>query len=820
MKKFYKYIGIVAGILLVLVVVLFVLAKFLITPERVREAVLPLARNALHREVQLSGVQVSLFSGISLSDLVIRENAGPETFVSADRVILRYQFWPLLFKRVIIEEVLLDGPTIRVTRFADGRFNFSDLLGSAAEDIKKPQEPVRTKAEEKADSGIDLLVSEISVVNGKVRFVDYALGATEPYRYTLTGLNVNARDISFKNTFPFKAKTQLNGSTLDVEGELDLQTLHGKGKILLADLDVTAFKPYFSQLLPGKLSKLKASLDLSAEGDPKTVTSRGNISLKQIDLVLDASEDTPIQNATLSIDYAVRADLVASLLEIANSEVAFNSIPVTIAGGVRNYTSQPEADLTLVLSEMKLRPALAALPKKLVKSLQELDPAGLVNARIHLRGSLADPIKLLREGEVRLEGVQATAAGLRPALTGVLTIKGDSVVSKNLKMKIGGNQTTIDFSANNLSGKPIVVSSELSADRFVLGPMLKTAVSAEATDSRPPREPRSEQKNTLPAKKTSSSEPGPYNLPLKATGVVRVGQVLYKDLVIDNLLVRYRLENNVLQVDTLTGNLAGGTFNKTARVDLGKKGLAYSTQLSLKGLQAEPLITAFLPKATGTVFGDLTLNANMSSNGTLSETIRKNLSGKGNFLLKNWKLTGAGLAGDASDLMNLQDLRVLRFSRAGGNFTIQNGKVSLSSNFSGSDVRMSPRGTIGLDGTLDVALNSLLSPGLTKKLGGKAGLTTYLTDNQGWTRLPLKLVGTTKSPRLVLDPNAVHRLVEKELKKEIQKKLQEDVFEKMISSKKEQKGNRRPAGEEEQKKETKNPGEKLFEDTLRGLFGQ
>ena len=65
----------------------------------------------------------------------------------------------------------------------------------------------------------------------------------------------------------------------------------------------------------------------------------------------------------------------------------------------------------------------------------------------------------------------------------------------------------------------------------------------------------------------------------------------------------------------MEGKVAGGTFSNTARVDLGKKGLAYSANLNLQTIQADPLLTAFLPKAAGNLEGvmDLALFLDLSN---------------------------------------------------------------------------------------------------------------------------------------------------------------------------------------------------------------
>jgi len=62
--------------IVVTIVALLVLAKVMITPERVKAMVVPLAETALQRKVSLGDIKIGLFSGIELHDLVIAEKNG------------------------------------------------------------------------------------------------------------------------------------------------------------------------------------------------------------------------------------------------------------------------------------------------------------------------------------------------------------------------------------------------------------------------------------------------------------------------------------------------------------------------------------------------------------------------------------------------------------------------------------------------------------------------------------------------------------------------------------------------------------------------
>ncbi len=786
-KKFFKIFGIIAAVLVVLIVVLAILAKVLVTPERIKQTVLPKAEEALHRQVSLGDVDISLFSGITLTDLVVKEKQGPAAFIAANKVVLRYQFWPLLLGKVVIDEIRLEGPKIRVERFNNGLFNFSDLATSG-EKSSKPS-PVATSSHP-----VDLLVSDVSVSHGQILFLDHSISQRAPFRYTLSDLTAQATDISLDRSFPFQVTTHINGSILKLKGELNAKTRKGKLAVTVNDLDAMAFAPYFQKKVPGQLRGLKIDLDVEVDGGPDSLASQGKIGLKDVNLILNAFKGAPIRDAALSLDYDITANRATSQLDIKKAEAKFNGIPLTLTGTVTQYMTDPQVDLSLACSKWDLRSVVKAVPPGLVKGVANMDPAGIVDANLHLAGSLKTPGKLLQKGDVTLTGVSANAGGLRPAVTGELDLQADSLKSKDLTLKLGDNTADIDLQVSHFMSRPVVVSSRLSADSFALDPLLKGTAAGAASQ-----------------KKGSAKEPakelGPLDLPVQMTGAVLVKKILYKGLPIKDFDLTYHLEKNILTVDRMTGKVAGGTFSKTARVDLAKKGFVYSGHSEVKGVQADPVVSGFFPKAAGTVFGTLNLDLDYSGQGTQFDVLRKNLSGKGNFLLTNVKLTGAGLVRGLADFLNLQQLRTLHFDRAQGDFRIVKGKVHVSSAFNGAEVRLHPTGTVGLDGSLDLALNTALAPALAKKWAPQGGLSQILTEKDGWSQIPLKVAGTVTSPRLALDTTQVKKKLQKRAGEEIQKKIEEKLFKQQPTQKGASQGKQQPA-------------KKMLENAVKGLFGK
>ena len=808
MKKALRYVGFAMGGLIVLVVILLVLAKFLITSEQVRNTVLPMAKEALQRDVALGDIEISIFSGIVLHDLTVMDKEGTSPFVEAGTVTLRYRFWPLLKLKVVVDEVRLEQPVLRVVRQADGTFNFSDLL-----EKKKQPATELTPSEQEAGEGksFKLLVSEVVLSDGQVQFVDYRSNPDKPFALDLSQLNLRAENISKQQPFPITLGVLINQAKLDISGQIDPSAGGGQVKIQLADLNLPDFAPYFEKQQPGKIKALKVNCDLDVEGTAQKLHSVGSIMLAGLQLAPSTPSGRPISGLDITFDHDMQLDRPAGVLELNRGRLLVGGLPVDLQARLEGLGERPVINGSATLSRIDLSKLPQILPSALLGNIPKMNPAGFVNARFQLEGALNQPKALLKTGEVRLEGVQVTAGSLRPQLTGNLTLTKDTLQGRKLNLVLGEDRALLDLTAENLFGKPIRVTSGLTADRLQLDKLLGGASGDKAKTST-----RTETKTEKVKRKL-----GPYNFPITALGTLRVEQAVWRGTLIEDLSARYQLKDNIFTLEQLTGKTAGGTFSETARIDLTKPGLAYKTHFETSAIQADPLLSAFAPKMAGTVFGLLNLSVDMQGQGTGLEDLKQSLSGSGNLKIANGKLTGAGLVGGLADFLNLEELRVLRFSQAAGQLVVKDGRVQLDGNLAGDQVRLAPTGTVGLDGTLDVGLPVRLAPALTARLDSSNKFSRFLTDSQGWGELPLKVTGSVKAPRFALDTKALGGSIQRGVQQQLQKTLQEKLFK---STKEDQTPDAEKAPSDTSTGETgtdkKATEEKLLEGVMKGLFGK
>jgi len=656
-QKLLKITAICAGIVIALLVALIILIKVMISPEQVKKTLLPRISAAINRQVSLGDVSVSIFSGIRLNDLVIQDKEGSQPFLKAGALRLDYRFWPLLRKRIEIKEIRLESPFLRIVRYADGSFNYSDL--TARKEQPAPASP------------IDLAVSQVTVTNGTMIFDDRQGPGGKPYVAEVSALRMEAKKISLDGEFPVSLQADLpGGATID------------------------------------------------------------------------------------------------------------------IAGTAAKVGSTPAIALTTTLIAKDVAKLVAELPPSVTEKAQKLALAGGLELRLKLTGETKTPKQLLQSGEIKLSSIQLTAGGTRPSLSGLLLLGKDSIESKDLKVTVAGQQLGVGLKGTNLIAGPIMLALAIQGDKLDLNQVLPPSAAKPAAPVAGVAAPK--------------AEPGPMNLPLKAGGTVRLNSVLYRTLTISNMSMAWKLADNVFTLDSLKGGLSGGSFSISARVNLGVKGYSYNSQLTVQGVQADQLVSAFAPKAAGSVFGSMGFAAQLQGSGTLPESIKRNLSGQGNFAITDGKLTGSGFMEVLAGYLKADQLRVLRFGRYIGTFGIKGGVVTLNSELNGSDARIKTSGTVDFEKRLNMSLDTRLSPAITSQIA-RGDFGRYLTDSQGWGVIPLKVSGTIGSPGFSLDAALAGA--------HLKGKLQEELSNRLFKGKQGQQG-------------TQKPEQQLLDRGLKQIFGK
>lgn len=568
MRKLSKIVLICLAALSAAVLGSILLVYLLITPERVRETLVPLVEKQLGREVSLGEIDISLWSGIRLRELIVAEADGKTTFLSVDEMVLRYRFWPLLRLRVVVDEASLSGARVSLIKLPDGVFNFSSLLNSSADGTPPKEKKLPGQGTDSSDNSFDLQIATIALNNCALNYEDRSTGVAQaPLK--VDQFNLLIHDFSLTEAFNFKADTKVNGESIAVQGTLSLK------------------KPGVS---------------------------------------------------------------MSSLLQVRDQQV----------------------DVTLKIHDLQSQPL-------------QVD-------------------------------WQASAATL------------------DLDRLLQSGATTANETASQRAAATAVPVAE---------------------------------------------EIGPFDLPLRMQGKVKISKILRQQIVMTDFVSKVNLINNVFTLEALTARVAEGGVSAQASIDLGRKGLAYTPSFTVDKVQAASFVTMFYPALTGMVNGSLSLSAQLFATGTQLDTIKQTLSGDGKFALNDGQLSGTALINGLAEMIGEERLKTLECDDFSGNFKIDNGKVNITSSYRGSALEMTPLGTVGLDKSIDLRLDTRVSPAVMSKIGEKHNLGRLLSDDRGWGILPLRISGTLTDPSFKLDSKGAREQLKRQATEKILEKLDKKLDKKL-----------------------------------------
>ena len=221
---------------------------------------------------------------ITLQGLELLEATGSEVFFGLNQLSVDLSWSALLRGELLLEEVRLQDPVVRVSYLGGQRFNFSDLLQRF-----ESSEP--TLASESSSSAFPLEVRNLTVQEGTLVLTDQTQGLTQE----IAGLNFRLPSLS---ALQLNSPAEANQPTLEARlGESSLRivatelSLEPGGQIQLQiglqNLYLPSFQDYLPKDWPLALrdGSLTAELRLSYQNTPEeTLSLSGRLNLQRLHL--------------------------------------------------------------------------------------------------------------------------------------------------------------------------------------------------------------------------------------------------------------------------------------------------------------------------------------------------------------------------------------------------------------------------------------------------------------------------------------------------------------------------------------------------------
>lgn len=265
------------GLFALLAITIFVITR-LIDPNSFKPQITELAREQANIALDIQGDLGWTFwpsLGVSVGRTEARVGDDEELFAAIDEARLGVAVWPLLFRRVEMDAITLDGLELNLIETEEGG-NWERIGGTetAPEDDVTVTSP--EQEEDAAALDIPVKIPLVSVSNSRLRYRNLVDGTD----ITVEHLNLRARDVQLDEPFPVSASLRYQDQD-DIRIDLQLETVLG----LDLDNNVYTLDPL---RLDTSIGGITANpIQIRVDNRIEAALDEGRISVR--DLVLDAA---------------------------------------------------------------------------------------------------------------------------------------------------------------------------------------------------------------------------------------------------------------------------------------------------------------------------------------------------------------------------------------------------------------------------------------------------------------------------------------------------------------------------------------------------
>jgi len=301
-------------IFLGMLIAIYTAAGFFVLPGIIKPLLIRELGSNLKRPVTIEGVYTNPYMlSAKIEGIEVQNRDGSGVFSSLEVLYINFQLSSVLKRSIVLKEIALVNPYIKIVRNKDGTFNLSDLI--------------HTKGQQDKDRAHGFSLSNISVSGGKIEMADKiknTLHSAADIDISLPFISNTDKDI---DEFIHPAlHAFINNTHVKISGHSKpfKDTVETSLAIDLKGLDL----PYYTSYLPEdiKISVPGGSLDIRirtsyirGRGSRPEITLEGSISIRELDLRDNNNEPIiALPSAKITLDPSM---LISKRINIARIEV-------------------------------------------------------------------------------------------------------------------------------------------------------------------------------------------------------------------------------------------------------------------------------------------------------------------------------------------------------------------------------------------------------------------------------------------------------------------------------------------------------------------
>jgi uncharacterized protein involved in outer membrane biogenesis len=304
----------------------FVLAGFFVVPPLAKHLLIKNLSETLHRDVSIKQIKINpLKLTVAVNGVVVKEKETSETVFSFEEFFANIKAISLFKMAIVINEIRLTKPYVKLIRDEDGSYNFSDLIEKASED-RSPSE--------KTSKPIQFSINNIIISGGAIDFLDIP----KEVFHEITELNLAVPFISnmkyhIETFIQPRLSASVNGDAFVIEGKTKpfADSLETDFDINIKDLDLADYLGYVPtrkhfSLLSGSLNLIAKVAYIQSTDKKPGLEVIGKMELKQINLA-DEKKNPLFKAEGIDLEIASVKPL-EDLVHLANLDIRSPEVTV------------------------------------------------------------------------------------------------------------------------------------------------------------------------------------------------------------------------------------------------------------------------------------------------------------------------------------------------------------------------------------------------------------------------------------------------------------------------------------------------------------
>jgi len=339
-RLFLKIVLILAAIFVFLILSLSIYVKISYPPEIIKqELILLLSQELNGREVTLESIHFNVLRGIEISKLKILNKDSLDfrsnDFISVDKMLLRYQLWPLLKRKIKIKKIEVDNPSINLNIGEKLQTNMDDFLVSDSTQI--PQEQQEDSTEISLPLSFELKSFDFNDFSSSL----YYKSSQTTLQAFINNFSIHLNDLQIPRG---------NLNNINDKGEFNLEIIIPENSTWSMVYDSTE-APYTMKVRTTLSSVIEMVVDGADDIYTQMKLDLNEIHIEEVynDVAIERVNRKPVIKIAMEADI----DAVKKSLDLKNfSTILFDQKILALSGSIKSLSDEP--DFNLIMDESSI----------------------------------------------------------------------------------------------------------------------------------------------------------------------------------------------------------------------------------------------------------------------------------------------------------------------------------------------------------------------------------------------------------------------------------------------------------------------------------